>query len=120
MLQLYNIPLDEDGACEMFQKLAVKTAIDEGRDIAHTGRWNGVRNDDGSATGNYQQEVVCGHHFFSDFLGRYPSVKKYRTASMSIMRAKKATPEVGECLLVIYLPVTNSFVAASADSQSSL
>jgi len=92
--QLYNIPLDEDGACAMFRKLAIKTAEDEGRDVAHTGRWNGVRNKDGTTTGNYQTEIVCGHHFFMHFLRRYPAVRKYRATTMSIMRAKKATPEV--------------------------
>ena len=93
-MALYNIPLVEEDACEMFRKLAVATARDEGRDLTKSGRWNGVRNPDGTATGNYATEIVCGSHFFRSFLDRYPLVKNYRTSSMSIMRAKKATYEV--------------------------
>ena len=93
-MALYNIPLVEEDACEMFRKLAVATARDEGRDLTKSGRWNGKRNEDGTATGNYATEIVCGSHFFRSFLERYPMVKNYRTSSMSIMRAKKATYEV--------------------------
>ena len=93
-MALYNIPLDEDGACAMFRKLAIHTAKMDGRDITSTGRWNGIRNADGSTKGNFQSEIVCGHHFFMNFLSRNPAVRRYRTATMSIMRAKKATPEV--------------------------
>ena len=116
-MALYNIPLVEEDACEMFRKLAVATAKDEGRDLTKSSRWNGKRNADGTATGNYATEIVCGSHFFRSFLDRYPLVKNYRTSSMSIMRAKKATPEVfslficpacllASCLFVCQLPVT--------------
>lgn len=93
-MALYNIPLVEEDACEMFRKLAVATARDEGRDLTKSGRWNGKRNADGTTTDNYATEIVCGSHFFRCFLARYPLVKNYRTSSMSIMRAKKATYEV--------------------------
>ena len=98
-MSLYNIPLEEDGACAMFRKLAIQSAKMDGRSVSETGRWNGVRNDDGSTTGNYQSAIVCGHHFFMNFLKRNPAVRKYRTATMSIVRAKKATPEVFVCVL---------------------
>ena len=94
LLKLYNIPLEEDGACEMFRKLAISTAQVEGRDIKNVGRWNGKKNADGSTTGQRATEIVCSHSFFTRFLLRYPCVRMYRTSTMSIMRAKKATPEV--------------------------
>ena len=100
-MALYNIPLVEEDACEMFRKLAVATAKDEGRDLTKSSRWNGKRNADGTTTGNYATEVVCGSYFFRSFLDRYPLVKNYRTSSMSIMRAKKATPEVFSFILSV-------------------
>ena len=76
-MTLYNIPLEEDGACTMFRKLAIQTAKMDGRDINSTGRWNGIRNADGSTKGNFQSEIVCDHHFvYMDFLKRIPAVRK--------------------------------------------
>lgn len=129
-MSLYNIPLQEEGACAMFRKLAIETAKMDGRDITNTGRWNGIRNEDGSATGNYQNAIVCGHHFFLNFLKRNPVVRKYRTATMSLMRAKKATPEVFVLFLPACLPVASClaliltmcvfcYLFCCADSQSS-
>ena len=99
VLQQYNIPLEKEGACEMFRKLALATAKLESRPI-NVGRWNGGRNSDGTTSGHRSTEIVCGNHFFNRFLQRYPCVRQYRTSTMSIMRAKKATPEVyvwGRC-----------------------
>ena len=77
----------------MFRKLAVATAKIEGRQI-NVGRWNGGRNPDGTTDGHHSAEIVCGNHFFADFLKRYPCIRNYRTSTMSLMRAKKATPQV--------------------------
>ena len=81
----------------------VETVKMDGRDITKTDRWNNdIRNEDGST--NCQNEIVCGHHSFLNFLKRNPTVRKYRTTTMRIMRAKKATSEV----FVLSLPALHS------------
>ena len=57
-------------------------------------RWNGKRNPDKSTTGHRQSDPVCSHQWWRWFEKEFPAVRKYKTSSMSIMRAKKATPAV--------------------------
>ena len=57
-------------------------------------RWNGRRNVDGTTTGQRQTTAECTKHWWRLFQKEFPSIRKYKTSSMSIMRANKATPAV--------------------------
>ena len=89
-----QMPLDEEGLTDIAYKFAVKKreadqkkglikyAVDDKTgETVRVGR----RKHDG---------IVCGHHWYMDFLKRHPYVKTYKATCMSNMRANKATAEV--------------------------
>lgn len=57
-------------------------------------RWDGTRNADGTTKGHYQTSIDCTDHWYREFCKEFPAVRKYKTSSMSVMRANKATNAV--------------------------
>ena len=89
------VPLQEEGVCEIATQLAYEDLKEShGKVKLDPTRWNGVRNSDGTTTGQYMSEIKCTEHWFRKFREEFPSVKRYKSSAMSIMRAKKATPAV--------------------------
>ena len=44
--------------------------------------------------GQYMKEIKCSSNWFRKFCDEFPCVRRYKSSAMSIMRAKKATPQV--------------------------
>ena len=116
-----NCPLDKEGVREIAQELAVVSCTTH---TTHTltkppthesltpilnitqacrkkydhlpvpSLWNGKKNADKSTTGKRITDPVCSHLWFRCFEKEFPAVHKYKTSSMSIMRANKATATV--------------------------